>query len=757
MSIEALQEFTRISRYARYNEEKGRRETWKEQITRVMNMHKVKYKTELEQKPALVEYFNIAEKALLKTKVLGSQRALQFGGPAILKNESRLYNCTVSYADRPRFFQEAMYLLLSGCGVGFSVQKHHIAKLPDIAPKSSEEVATFVIPDSIEGWSDAIGVLLSSFFKEGPFPEYFGKKVDFDFSQVRPEGSIISNTNGRAPGPEPLKKAMTKISSVIKTRLKLGETRLRPIDAYDIVMHSSDAVLAGGVRRSATICLFSPDDNEMASAKTGNWFTENPQRGRSNNSALLLRSAVTKDQFNSLMNNVKEFGEPGFVWADSTEIVFNPCCEIGMWPVDEVTGLSGWQFCNLCEINVKKAKNEEDFLEMCTEAAILGTIQAGYNKFPYLGEITERIVAREALLGISMTGMMDNPKVAFDPEIQRKGAARIKQVNSDVALLLGINRAARTTCIKPAGSTSAILGTASGIHAHHANRYFRRVQVNKMEKPLAFFRMFNESAVKESVWSANGTDDVITFLCEVPKNAKTKNDVDALTLLEYVKTTQNNWVECGKNLDLCTQQWLSHNVSNTINVKDDEWESVTDYIYENRNSFAGISLLPMSGDKDYPQAPFQTVYTPQELIDMYGDASVFASGLVVHALKAFNKNLYAACDSLLGNGEKITNTIKIDKEVSTTDDIKDITEKVQKNAEKIRWIKRAERFAKRYFDGDLRKMTYCLKDVDAWKQWVDLKREYQEVPWEDFYESSDNTKVSETLSCSGGQCEIISM
>lgn len=433
------------------------------------------------------------------------------------------------------------------------------------------------------------------------------------------------------------------------------------------------------------------------------------------------------------------------------------CVEIGMYAKTEDTGESGWSFCNLCEMNVKLAKTEEEFHEMCKAAAILGSIQAGYATFPYLGKITEQIVSREALLGVSMTGMMDNPSIAFNPEIQNSGAKVVIEVNKELSELLGTNQSARTTCVKPAGSTSCILGTASGIHPHHAKRYFRRVQVNKMEEPLKYFRQFNEAAIQESVWSANKTDEVITFLCEVPKTVLTKVDVGAEQLLNYVKLTQDNWVQSGKVKDLCVKPWLSHNVSNTINVKPDEWDMVGDFIFDNRTSFTGISLLPMSGDKDYAQAPFQTVYTSQELVEMYGDATTFASGVIVHAFKAFDKNLYAACDTLLGMGEKIQSTIKIDKNISTTEDVAEITALVERNASKIRWVKRAKKFAKQYFKGDIRKMTYCLKDVDALKQWVDLKRVYKKVPWDEFFEKSDNTKVSETQACSGGACDITAM
>jgi hypothetical protein len=542
----------------------------------------------------------------------------------------------------------------------------------------------------------------------------------------------------------------------------LGETDITPIkfkriedyeecETYDIEVEDNHNFICEGilVHNSATICLFSPDDLEMGSAKTGDWFINNPQRARSNNSALIIRDKITREEFSKIMENVKQFGEPGFILADSTEICLNPCSEIGMWPVDEKTGKTGWAFCNLCVINIKKAKTKEDFFEMCRISAIIGTLQAGYDRFDYLGETTENIVKREALLGCSITGMMDNPDLAFNPEVLKEGAEIIKRTNKEFCKLLGINPAARTTAIKPEGTSSCVLGTASGIHPHHYKRYFRRTQVNKLEEPLKFFEMFNSSAIEESVWSANNSDKVITFLIEVPKHVRTKVDVNAIELLEKVKLVQQYWVETGKDLELCTQPWLSHNVSNTINVKADEWDQVEEFIYDNRKYYTGISMLAMEGDKDYNQAPFQAVYDPKELVEMYGDASMFASGLIVHAQQAFDGNLYAACDSFLGIGEKLDiPNLQGDALVASID-------KLKKILDKSTWIERAKKFTKLYFEGDKKKMCYCLKDISAWKTWVDLKREYSNVPWEKFYEDHDNTKVQDTVACGGGKCEIL--
>ena len=320
-------------------------------------------------------------------------------------------------------------------------------------------------------------------------------------------------------------------------------------------MHSADAVISGGVRRSATICLFSPQDNEMSEAKTGNWFHENPQRGRSNNSALLLREKTTQKQFSKLMQSVREFGEPGFVWSDSTELIVNPCVEIGLYPVDEETGETGWQACNLSTVNCSKIETEADFYESCRAAAIIGTLQAGFGNFPYLGEVSERIVSREALLGVSMTGIMDCPGICLDPEVQVRGAKVVKEANREMAKKIGINIAARTTCIKPEGTTSCVLGTSSGIHPHHAKRYIRRVQTNRMEPIYQYFKTVNPRACEESVWSNNDSDEVIEFCIEVAPGSKTKNQISALELLDYVKSAQKNWVIPGTNKSKCIKPW----------------------------------------------------------------------------------------------------------------------------------------------------------------------------------------------------------
>jgi len=728
MSIKELESYTFVSKYARWIPEKKRRETWKESVDRVKDMMHHQY-------PEINGDVDWAYDMMHKKRVLGSQRALQFGGSPILKHNARIYNCIASYIDRPRFFQECMYLLLCGCGTGFSVQKHHVQKLPDLVYKK-QSTKKFVIPDTIEGWSDAVGVLVSSYFENcNLFPEYTAKTVVFDYSEIRPAGSHLSSSSGKAPGPEPLKKALGNMKKVLEKALKNCEfsscKKLRPIDVYDVVMHSADAVISGGVRRSATICLFSSDDEEMVLAKTGNWFHDNPQRGRSNNSVLLLRDKSDPSRFSELMKSVREFGEPGFVWSDSTELIVNPCVEIGLYPVDEKTGKTGWQACNLSTVNCANVKTKEDFLESCRAAAVVGTLQAGFTKMPYLGEVTERILKRESLLGVSMTGIMEQHEICLDPAIQREGARVVKKTNKELASKIGINPAARATCVKPEGTASCILGTSSGIHPHHAKRYIRRVQANKMESIYQHFKKTNPRACQESVWSANDSDDVISFCIEVPDGSKLKNKIGAIGLLEYVKSTQQNWVMTGRNDSLCVKDFLQHNVSNTINVKDDEWQEVEKFIYKNRRYFCGVSLLPVSGDKDYPQAPFTTVYLPSEIVSHYGDGAMFVSGLIEVALNLWEDNLWAACESLLGFGDRV------------------------KGNGKKNWANRCQIFADKYMDGDIKKLSYCMKDVYNWKEWLDTKRSYESVDYTTCIEEKDNTKLEQEIACAGGSCEII--
>lgn len=724
MSLPEMMEYTFKSKYAGYSSKHKRRESWSEAVDRYCDMFLVKY----EQYPEVNKYIARIRKSIKQKNVLGSQRGLQFGGDAVLRKNARIYNCTYSHVDRVEFFQQAMYLLLCGCGVGYSVQKHHVAKLPkieEIDRKSGKK--KFTVPDSIEGWADSIGVLISSYLNEwnATFPDYSHYEVKFDFSEISPLGTPLSSCRGKAPGPEPLKNALEKIRTILDAA---QGRKLRPIEVHDIICHFSDAVISGGVRRSALISLFSSDDKEMMSCKTGNWFTENPQRARANNSAVLLRNSTSFEEFENLIKCTREYGEPGFYWTDDLEFGTNPCAEICFYPY--FNGKSGWQGCNLSTINSARIKTRRDYFRAARDAAIIGTLQAGFTNFPYLGEISEEIFKKEALLGVSMTGIMSG-EVCLDPDNQKIAAEIVKRTNAKIAKIIGINAAARTTCVKPEGTSSCILGTSSGIHPHHAKRYIRRIQSNKNEPLYNFFKSINPEACEESVWSANDSDEVISFCIEVPDGAKLKNQMSALDLLKVVRSTQQNWVTCGKNEELCVDSRLNHNVSNTITVREFEWEEVTKFIYDNKEFFCGVSLLSDSGDKDYPQAPFYTILLPHEQVSLYGDAALFASGLIEKAKELWDDNLWKACDTLLG------------------------VSKDNKGASKKDWINKAVKYSVRYLGGDIKLLTYCLKDVDTYKKYVDLKREYKKVDYSLFIEDEDNTNVQEEVACAGGACQLI--
>ncbi len=555
--------------YSRFIDEENRYETWGESVDRVMDMHHTFYKNKMT--PELSELLEEVKDSYKEKLFLGAQRALQFGGKQLLKNHAKLYNCASTHCNRPEVFSETMFLLLAGAGVGFSVQKQHIAKLPQIT-KRLKSAKTFVVPDSIEGWSDAINVMLSSFFVGGGTrPDYEGRKVYFDLSEIRPKGAKISG-GFKAPGPEPLRLALDKIEYLIKSEIENYDV-MRPIVAYDIMMYLADAVISGGVRRSATICMFSKDDEDMIKAKTGNWFYDNPQRGRSNNSVMLLRDEVTKEEFNKIMESVKEVGEPGFIFVDDLDITVNPCVEISKYPISP-KGESGFQVCNLTEINGGLSTTKDIFFHQCKVAAILGTLQAGYTDFKYLSQATKDIVDKEALIGVGITGIMNNPQILADPEILKAGARVVKKWNKKVAKMIGINQAARTTTIKPSGNSSVILETASGIHGEHSPLFLRHTQFNKETEVAKLFMENNPKMVEESVW---GNDIVVAFPVVSPEHSIYKKDLLGVKQLEYVKLVQQSWIEEGTNIKLCRIPELRHNVSNTITV--DDWDEVSDYIF----------------------------------------------------------------------------------------------------------------------------------------------------------------------------------
>ncbi|HUJ42660.1 MAG TPA: recombinase [Opitutaceae bacterium] len=639
-----LQDFIAISRYARYSPELRRRETWAEAVGRVRDMHLAHYAdtslgdaalaaltaadvtaedlTRIGRLGRLHEVIRSAFAAVERREVLPSMRSLQFGGEAILHKHARIYNCAFTYIDRLEAFRETLYLLLCGCGVGFSVQRHHVAKLPPFAPlRATAVVSTFVVPDTIEGWADALHQLMLAAVE--------GRRVIFDYSAIRPAGAPLRTSGGKAPGPEPLFHSLTRIEHIVQ---RAAGRRLRPIEAYDILMWAAKAVLSGGVRRSATICLFSADDAEMAAAKTGNWFQDHPQRAASNNSAVIVRTQATRAQFNQLFEAQKQFGEPGFYFVEDPEYGANPCVEIGLHPrlkldaaaiarlralghqgeLREGDVLSGVQFCNLTTVSAAASETPARFYELCAHAAVIGTLQAGYTGFDYLSPVSRLITEREALLGVSICGVLDRPDVLLDAAVLRTGAAVVKAVNAVVARALGINPAARTTCVKPEGTASLLLGTSSGLHPHHSLRYFRRVQTNVYDPIFQHFKRANPHMVESSVYDLNGRTEVITFPVEGPAFGIYRDDLSAVKHLEYVRLVQQHWVQAGRAHEKFSPG-LHHNVSCTISVRGDEWPAVADFIWENRQNFTGVALLQDQGDKAYAQAPRESVTTPADI------------------------------------------------------------------------------------------------------------------------------------------------
>ena len=715
--------------YSRYNDALSRYETWNEAVTRVMNMHRKWLESKNVLSLELASLLSEAEISYRAKLFLGAQRALQFGGEQLLKHQARMYNCAASYCDRPAFFGEAFYLMLCGTGVGFSVQRHHVAKLPAVT-KRTKQAKEFVIPDSIEGWAEAVDVLLSSFFVGGgKHPEYAGRKIYFNFEKIRPKGAFISG-GFKAPGPDALQATLSKIEALIKSQLTISDTvSLRPIVAYDIVMHIADAVISGGVRRSATICIFSKDDEEMLNAKTGSWVIDNPQRGRSNNSALLLRSEVTREEMHHIKESVKHSGEPGFILADSLEALFNPCVEIGQYAYT-ASGESGWQMCNLTEGAGGNIESEEDFYTQCKYSAIVGTVQASYTDFKFLSPATKEIVEREALIGASITGWMNNPQILFDEEVLIKGANIVKYWNKHTADLIGINQAARTTCVKPSGNASVLLGCASGIHGEHSPLYIRHAQFNKETEVAKFFMQELPNMVEPSVY--NTTDIVVGFPIVSKPTSIYKSDLLGIKQLEYVKKAQNVWIEHGTNHELCVQPWLRHNVSNTITV--DNWDEVFDYVYDNKESFCGISFMAASGDKAYPQAPFTEIFTYDQIVAKYGEVSLFTSALIETGLDAFNGDLWKACNTALGYGDKLE------------DGSKDLL--------KRDWVRRFNKFSENFPSQE--ECSYCLKDVYNLHKWWRIQKGVRDI---DFTQSLTAKKYTDintmgAQACSGGQCEL---
>lgn len=556
--------------YAKYLPHLSRRESLEETINRNMNMH-------LEKFPKLSRDIIKAYKQVHDLKVMPSMRSLQFGGDAIVKNNGRIYNCSFVHIKYTRVFAEVLYLLLCGAGVGFSVQHRHISQIPTIRKPKREN--THIIHDSIEGWADAVDSLFNAYFHGAIRPI-------FDYSQISPKGTYLATTGSKAPGPEPLRIAINLVEK--KLQGAVGR-KLSSLELHDCICILADCVLAGGIRRAALISLFDKNDEDMLTCKHGEWWTKAPYRARSNNSALLLRDDTTKEEFEKVFDACIESnaGEPGFIWTDDLEMGKNPCAEIA---------LQSNQFCNLTTTNMTGIKNEKDFLNRIYSAALLGTLQASYTDFPYLGERWKQVTEEEALIGCSFTGIADSPIIT--PELLRKGAELVREVNEKYSKLIGINVAARTTAIKPEGTASCVLGSASGIHARHARYYLRRIRLNKEESLAKYLKIVIPDLVEDDLFSSR--DIVVTIPQESPEGSIIRDEESASDLFDRVLFYNRNWVVPGHRSGND-----KHNVSCTINYKPDEVESLKKRMWSYRGEYSGISLLPFDGGS-YQQAPFET-------------------------------------------------------------------------------------------------------------------------------------------------------
>lgn len=759
-------EYVFLSKYSQTHN--GKKEGWQDAVNRVMDMHLKRYSERIkpEDEKEFSSLFARAYSLYEEQRVLGAQRALQYGGELMLEKHARFYNCSSTYVDRVQVFEEIMYLLLCGAGTGYSVQHIHTEQLP--IPKgfdNTKQSEKFLIPDTIEGWAEAVGKLMTAYY-------YGGADIEFDYSAIRPKGAYIRG-GFKAPGPDPLRQAIEKVHHIVN---RIKGRKLRPFELHYIICICANSVVTGGVRRSAMISIFDVDDAEMASCKTGNWISTMPELCRSNNSAAILPD-TSKEAFDAIYENTKMYGEPGFVFIDSPWFVYNPCGEVGMYPrVQDENGEwhSGWGFCNLAEINGGKVKTEQDFYDACEAASVICTLQAGYTNFRVLEKWSQKIAERDALIGIGITGLCENPDILFNADIQKRGAEIVKETNQKVARMIGINPAARCTVVKPSGNSSQLLGTLSGITPGHSRHYIRHIQAADTEQAVQEWMRVNPDMVEASVWAPD-REKVIAFPVTLPEGALLKQNLTAIGFLKFVLLTKRNWIEFGTNFDHPSTKEnprLRMNVSNTCTVRPEEWDEVREFLWEHRSEFGGISLLSSFGDLDYPQAPYTEVLDETELAKRYGAGAILSSGLIVDAQDVF-KDVWEACNAATGLAPNLLDIT--DKEISdfVVKNIKDgrflvdidgvcfsdvncVIDYLKRRVERRKdWVRRFNSFADKYMDGDRVKTSYCLKHVNAYHKWQLICRmkpvSYDNIEWEEPLKQAGSEIAT---ACAGGACEL---
>lgn len=759
-------EYVFLSKYSQTHN--GKKEGWQDAVNRVMDMHLKRYSERIkpEDEKEFSSLFARAYSLYGEQRVLGAQRALQYGGELMLEKHARFYNCSSTYVDRVQVFEEIMYLLLCGAGTGYSVQHIHTEQLP--IPKgfdNTKQSEKFLIPDTIEGWAEAVGKLMTAYY-------YGGADIEFDYSAIRPKGAYIRG-GFKAPGPDPLRQAIEKVHHIVN---RIKGRKLRPFELHYIICICANSVVTGGVRRSAMISIFDVDDAEMASCKTGNWISTMPELCRSNNSAAILPD-TSKEAFDAIYENTKMYGEPGFVFIDSPWFVYNPCGEVGMYPrVQDENGEwhSGWGFCNLAEINGGKVKTEQDFYDACEAASVICTLQAGYTNFRVLEKWSQKIAERDALIGIGITGLCENPDILFNADIQKQGAEIVKETNQKVARMIGINPAARCTVVKPSGNSSQLLGTLSGITPGHSRHYIRHIQAADTEQAVQEWMRVNPDMVEASVWAPD-REKVIAFPVTLPEGALLKQNLTAIDFLKFVLLTKRNWIEFGTNFDHPSTKEnprLRMNVSNTCTVRPEEWDEVREFLWEHRSEFGGISLLSSFGDLDYPQAPYTEVLDETELAKRYGAGAILSSGLIVDAQDVF-KDVWEACNAATGLAPNLLDIT--DKEISdfVVKNIKDgrflvdidgvcfsdvncVIDYLKRRVERRKdWVRRFNSFADKYMDGDRVKTSYCLKHVNAYHKWQLICRmkpvSYDNIEWEEPLKQAGSEIAT---ACAGGACEL---